>query len=53
MKLVSKVEFNEEEKKAIMNAIETVSCDGVECEYCPFCYNHGCMWETLREVVED
>ena len=53
MKVVSKVEFTDNEKKAILNAIETVNCNEVECEYCPFCFNCGCMLEVMRDAVED
>ena len=53
MKLVSKVELSEVEKKAIKNCIETIDCDEVNCGECPFAYNCGCMLETLREIIED
>ena len=53
MKLVKTLEFSEKEKEAIKNCIEAISCDEVDCDYCPFSYNCGCMLERLREVIED
>lgn len=53
MKLVNKVEFSKVEKEAIRNCIETIDCEEMSCEECPFAYNCGCMLETLREVIED
>ena len=53
MKITRQVEFTNEEKKAIKNCIETIGCEEIDCEYCPFWFNCGCMLEILREVIED
>ena len=53
MKVVKNVEFSETEKRAIKNCVETISCEEMDCDYCPFSYNCGCMLETLREAIED
>jgi hypothetical protein len=52
-KHIIKIKFTDEEKKAIKNCIETIDCEGVSCEPCPFEYNCGCILERLREVIKD
>ena len=53
MKKVIKIELTEEEKKAIKNCVETVNCDELGCNECPFSYSEGCMFEILREIAEE
>jgi hypothetical protein len=52
METRSQIELTKEEKQAIMNCVEAIDCDAVDCGDCPFNYNCGCMLEHLREVAE-
>jgi hypothetical protein len=56
MKKIVKYEFNDKEKEAIKNVVQTITCN-CECQDhnpCPFLMETGgCMIEALDEILKD
>lgn len=50
MKVISKVEFTPEEKKAI-SIISNIECDGIQCVGCPF--NTAPTIPCVKTLVKD
>lgn len=58
MKTITRFVLNTEERKSLLNVVDTVNCD-CECENyreckCPFLMeNGGCIIEALKDIVDE